>query len=264
MLQPSMYYAELRPCRALASYVAAYWHFRVAVGAPEIEHSVPLTGAVMLACSASREDVLLFGPRLTPLRPRVRSGDVFRGVHFWPGAGQALLGAHGLREQAVPAAARLDAAWAGSLARGLHEVADEAAAVECFDRHLCELVPRAGALDSAAMSAVFTILRSEGQASIGSLPGVVGLSARQLRRRFRAAVELSPKELARLRRVRGSAAGVASDPDGPWSDVAAARGFADQAHLSREFRSLTGLSPGAFQRHIRRIAHGGLVGTPDE
>lgn len=261
-----MYYAELRPARALAPYVAAYWHFRVIAGAPEIEHSVPLTGGVMLACSASREDVLVLGPRLTPLRPRVRSGDVFWGVHFWPGAGQALLGpgAHGLREQAVPAGARLDAAWAESLGRGLRAVADETAAVTCFDRLLSELLPRAGTLDSAAMTAVFTILRSEGQAAIGALAGTVGLSARQFRRRFRAVVELSAKELARLRRVRGSAAGVVGDPDEPWIDVAAARGFADQAHLSHEFRSLTGLSPGAFQRHIRRIAHGGLVGTPDE
>ena len=263
MLPPSMYYAELRPCRALAPYVAAYWHFRVAEGAPEIEHSVPLTGGVMLACSFSREEVVLFGPRLTPLRPRVRSGDVFWGVHFWPGAGQALLGAHGLRERAAPAAACLDAAWAGSLAHGLREVADETA-VECFDRHLCELLPRAQALDGAAMTAVFAILRSDGQAAIAALPALVGLSARQFRRRFRSAVELSAKELARLRRVRGSAAVVVGDPDGSWTDIAAARGFADQAHLSREFRRLTGLPPGAFQRHIRRIAHDGLVRTPDE
>jgi AraC-like DNA-binding protein len=259
-----MYYTELRPCRALAPYVAAYWHFRVMEGTPEIEHSVPLTGGVMLVCSVSREGLQVFGPRLTPLRPRVRSGDVFWGVHFWPGAGQALLGVHGLREQAVPAAARLDAVWTGSLTRGLRAVVDQATAVECFDRHLSELLPRARALDAAAMAAVFAILQSDGQASIAALPGLVGLSARQLRRRFRAAVELAAKELARLRRVRGSAAGVVGDPDGPWIEVAAARGFADQAHLSREFRSLTGLSPGAFQRHLRRIAHGGLVGTPDE
>jgi AraC-like DNA-binding protein len=261
-----MYYAELRPGRALAPYVAAYWHFRVVEGIPEIEHSVPLTGGVMLAYSASREGMLLLGPRLTPLRPRVRSGEVFWGVHFWPGAGQALLGpgAHGLREGAVPAAARLDPAWADSLGRELRAVADEGAAIACFDHSLSELLPRARTLDSAAMSAVFTILRSDGQASIGCLPGTVRLSARQFRRRFRATVELSAKELARLRRVRGSAAGVVGDPDEPWIEIAAAHGFADQAHLSHEFRSLTGLSPGAFHRHIRRIAHGGLVGTPDE
>jgi AraC-like DNA-binding protein len=264
MPRTTMYYAELRPCGALASYVGAYWHFRVAEGTPEIEHAVPLTGGVMLAASASREGVLVLGPRLAPLRPRVRSGDVFWGVHFWPGAGQALLGAYGLRERAVPAAACLDSAWAGSLAHGLREVADEAAGIECFDRHLSELLPRARALDGAAMTAVFTILRSDGQAAIAALPDMVGLSARQFRRRFRSAVELSAKELARLRRVRGSAAVVVGDPDGSWTDVAAARGFADQAHLSREFRRLTGLPPGAFQRHIRRIAHGGLVGAPDE
>jgi AraC-like DNA-binding protein len=266
MLQQSMYYAEFRPGLALAAYVAAYWHFRVLEGASEIEHSVPLTGGVMLAYSASRGGVLVLGPRLTPLRPLVRSGDVFWGVHFWPGAGQSLLGpgGQGLRERSVPAAAQLDPAWVESLARGLRGVAEETAAVACFDSLLSELLPRARALDTAAMAAVFAILRSEGRMSIGGLPDMIGLSARQCRRRFRAAVELSAKELARLRRVRGSAAGAVGDPGEPWVDVAAARGFADQAHLSREFRSLTGLSPGAFQRHVRGIAHGPLVRTPDE
>ena len=34
----------------------------------------------------------------------------------------------------------------------------------------------------------------------------------------------------------------------PWAAIAAAAGYADQAHLARDVRSLTGLSPTALRR----------------
>jgi AraC-like DNA-binding protein len=41
------------------------------------------------------------------------------------------------------------------------------------------------------------------------------------------------------------------------ADVAFAAGFADQAHMSREFRDTLGLSPGAY----RRLLECGQVGS---
>jgi AraC-like DNA-binding protein len=34
------------------------------------------------------------------------------------------------------------------------------------------------------------------------------------------------------------------------TDIAFSAGFADQSHMTREFRRLTGLSPGAYRRAI--------------
>jgi AraC-like DNA-binding protein len=261
-----MYYAETQPSARLKPYVAAYWHFRVAEGAGEIEHTVPLTGGLLLSTSASRDQLVLYGPRLVPLRPRVRAGDVYWGAHFWPGAGAALLGtgAAGLRDQAVPAAQRLDRVWAERLAAALASATTEAEAAASLDTALASLQPRAEELDGPVMTAVFRIIRNGGRGPIGELPASVGLSPRQFRRRFRAAVELSAKELARLRRMRASAADAVTGPQEPWVQVAAEHGYADQAHLAREFRRLVGLSPAAFERHVRRIEHARLVGPPEE
>ena len=57
-----MSYTELQPRPDLKPYVAAYWHFRVAEDAGEIEHSVPLTGGAIL--STSKGPLMLTGPRM--------------------------------------------------------------------------------------------------------------------------------------------------------------------------------------------------------
>ena len=74
---------------------------------------------------------------------------------------------------------------------------------------------------------------------VGRLADELGFSERQLRRRFDDAVGYGPKTLQRVLRLRRFLAA-------PGTDIAAAAidaGYADQAHLARECRALTGLAP---------------------
>jgi AraC-like DNA-binding protein len=77
----------------------------------------------------------------------------------------------------------------------------------------------------------------------------IGLSERQFRRRCQDAVGYGPKTLQRVLRFRRFVAQIdaaAGNPCGPGRDLAtmAARaGYADQAHLTRECRTLAGLTP---------------------
>lgn len=75
----------------------------------------------------------------------------------------------------------------------------------------------------------------------------VGWSERHLERRFRAEFGVAPKVAARLGRFdrarRRMAARVAAGHGAGLAEVAAVDGFADQAHLTREFRALAGCSP---------------------
>ncbi len=80
------------------------------------------------------------------------------------------------------------------------------------------------------------------QALAGEDPG---LSERQLRRRFHWAIGYAPATLRRIERFNT----VRRLCDGPGRDlagVAAAAGYSDQAHLSREVKRLTGLTPTAY------------------
>jgi AraC-like DNA-binding protein len=77
----------------------------------------------------------------------------------------------------------------------------------------------------------------------------VGLSGRQLRRRVEAAAGYGPKTLQRVLRFRRfvrmlDAAG--QPPD--LASAAAAAGYADQAHLTRECSAFSGLTPTALAR----------------
>jgi AraC-like DNA-binding protein len=75
----------------------------------------------------------------------------------------------------------------------------------------------------------------------------VGWSDRHLTARFRAETGLGPKEAARVvrfdraRRALAARVGRGGAPD--LAALAAAAGFADQAHLTREWRAFSGLSP---------------------
>ncbi len=68
-------------------------------------------------------------------------------------------------------------------------------------------------------------------------------SPRQLHRRFVAAVGYGPKTFQRVLRLQRVLALVARSRRESLAALAAEAGYADQAHMSRELRALTGQSP---------------------
>jgi AraC-like DNA-binding protein len=87
-----------------------------------------------------------------------------------------------------------------------------------------------------------TLIREHcGGGRIAEIARHLHVSPRQLQRRFERDVGLSPKRWSRI--VRFQAAMSAPTQESAWSDRAAAFGYADQAHLSREFRELRGAPP---------------------
>ncbi len=80
----------------------------------------------------------------------------------------------------------------------------------------------------------------------------LGITPRHFRRVVAESTGLAPRAYARLERFRG----VLRDADATdrplWSDLAALHGFADQSHLTREVRSLSGLPPGRLHAERRR------------
>ena len=77
--------------------------------------------------------------------------------------------------------------------------------------------------------------------TVGAIAAETGLGGRALHRLALRSFGYGPKTLARILRFQRAVGPIRAG--GALADVAAASGYADQAHLSREVRALTGLAP---------------------
>lgn len=87
------------------------------------------------------------------------------------------------------------------------------------------------------------------QTSLASLALRAGVTPFHLVRVFSRAVGLSPHQYLVQTRVRRATELLASGM--PCSSVAATTGFADQSHLTRQFKRYLGITPASYQRCLR-------------
>jgi len=78
--------------------------------------------------------------------------------------------------------------------------------------------------------------------SVAQIARALRLSPRQLQRRFIAAVGVPPKHFVRVFRFARSWQIASMRPPQTWAALAAEHGYADQAHMVREFRAF-GVDP---------------------
>jgi AraC-like DNA-binding protein len=88
-----------------------------------------------------------------------------------------------------------------------------------------------------------------GKLPIRRLAGEVGWSHKHLITRFTQQIGLTPKTAARLIRFDAVWRRLATHPPARWDQLAAECGYADQAHLIRDFHQFTGATPTKFLAH---------------
>jgi|SRR5262245_11522336 len=177
--------------------------------------------------------------RLSP----VRTGEEILGVRLRPGMAGAVFG--------VPASELLDSQvpleeLIGARATQLAERLDASE-----DRELTYLLIEAsiasGIAEASPDPLVLAATRRLGfpGSRVDELARALGISERQLRRRFHQAVGYGPKTLDRVLRFRRlvSRARAVSEGEVDLARLAADLGYADQAHMSRDSVRLTGMPP---------------------
>jgi AraC-like DNA-binding protein len=227
-------YREFRPPSALRRSIACLWVRRGDGGAVRV---VPDTCTDIVWRSG--HGAVVAGPDTRAWLSRTHHGETLVGARFLPGAGGPALGRplEELRDQRVELSTlrlertdHLDGALDPS--RALEQIAE-----------LAYRLAGTGAPDRAVQAGVVR-LRDRKQ-RVERLADELGLSERQLRRRFLTAVGYGPKTLQRVLRLRRFLArATADDGRAPVSLAQAAldAGYADQAHLTRECRALTALT----------------------
>jgi AraC-like DNA-binding protein len=166
------------------------------------------------------------GPDTVAKVDHVPSASRFFALRFAAGTGPAVLGVPA--EEIVDSRVPLDGLLEGAAVRRLAEAADPAAALLAFARKRW-----------SEPDPVMVALAARAALPVAAIADRSGLSPRHLQRRSKIAFGYAPKTLTRILRLQRALA--LARAGRPFADVAAAAGYADQAHLSREVRSLAGV-----------------------
>ncbi|MGD9526787.1 helix-turn-helix domain-containing protein [Pseudonocardia sp.] len=240
-----MSYREHLPTGGWRGLVECGW--TSGAGAADLVTDVLPDGCMDLVWTGTQ--LLVAGPD-TGAHPAVRSAGVAAaGLRFAPGVLPALLGvpAAELRDRRVPLATllpRLAPAVEERLARDVPAARDRSREhdVEALRVLAALAVELPGAPPEPEIRAVAARLGTG--ASAADTADTLGWTNRTLHRRCLAAFGYGPAVLRRVLRFRRAGAlltaGVAP------AEVAARAGYADQPHLSREVRTLAGISPAAL------------------
>jgi AraC-like DNA-binding protein len=245
-------YREWQPPACLRDSVACYWVSVTPIDQSPAVASVMPDGCTDLIWQSSR-GAFIAGPDTGPAPAEIPAGTVLVGARFWPGAGGPALGVPlaELRDQRIDVADCVPR-LAGQLAPDLTpERALSAIATACPQ------FVAAGPPDHLVRRA--TKLLADGQMTVAGLCGTLGLSERQLRRRFDDTVGYGPKTMQRVLRFRKVLAQLTVTPQADLAALAAQFGYSDQAHLTRETSQLAGLPPAALARTLRPAGSPGPV-----
>jgi AraC-like DNA-binding protein len=271
-----MRYIEVPPSAALAAGVECVWSIEGRVGAGEVMRNRVLPDGCMdvifdlgdrprspAPAHHALEAYVVGAMREALIVSHVGRVDLL-GVRFRPGAAVAFLDVSA--DELTGMVAELRAFWRdaleltdrvsdaseGTLAAGsafaLGRLRARAAIIEgALLRHSGHNV----LIDPVIGAATSLIERSGGTMPVGEIERRLGVGSRTLERRFASAVGLSPKAASRVARFRAAARLIAASSSPSLARIAAGTGYHDQAHFTRDFRSLAGLPPAAYLRERR-------------
>ena len=131
----------------------------------------------------------------------------------------------------------------------LRETADWSERFDLVDAFLLRRLAASRPADPAVAWSWGLLHETQGRTPIAEIATELGWSHRRLISRFREQIGLTPKAVARVMRFDRATTAL-REPGRPLAEIAYDCGYADQAHLNREFRELAGVSPRRFRAAI--------------
>jgi AraC-like DNA-binding protein len=248
-------YQEFRPDQRLRPFVECGW-LRSGSATPSIR--VMPDGCADVFVTAAG-DVMIAGPANTFYDLPAGDQDVLAGLRLRPGAAAAVIGcpASEFRNMRVP----LDSAFgvAGSrMAESLLGATTPGQRMSLLAGLVADYFAGADPVVDRPVVRAVAVLRAQPDRPVSALAAEIGLSERQLRRRFEAAVGYGPKRLGRVFRFQHLLDLIhASHGRAGWSQLAIAAGYADQSHMINECLALTGGPPTALPVSVLSNTAGG-------
>jgi AraC-like DNA-binding protein len=139
------------------------------------------------------------------------------------------------------------------LAERLQDIADWDQRFDLLDDTLADCLHEPSVRTSVVSWAVERIQEAGGALSIRALSRELGYSGKHVISMFRDQVGIPPKLLARIVRFDRLIRHFRNGGGGAWSDLALEFGFYDQAHLVRDVRHFTGVTPTEAKAMVTRL-----------
>ncbi|WP_367321512.1 DUF6597 domain-containing transcriptional factor [Streptomyces sp. HUAS ZL42] len=127
---------------------------------------------------------------------------------------------------------------------------DEDARVAALDAFLLALGPHPDPQADLAMTLVDRIRTDRTIRRVGDFARAEGLSVRLLQRLFAAYVGVGPKWVLLRYRIHEALERAETEQPVDWAALAADLGYADQAHLVRDFTATVGVPPAAYAQAV--------------
>ena len=260
VLRPDLAATHLRltrhkPSEALAPFVDYYWIPRWDLrGKPSYEQTILPHPNVHLVFEASGAGIFGVDRRLFT---RTLSGlGLALGVRFTAGGFRPFWQApiSQLTDRVVPAArlfgSRAEQARQAIMCDGAFEVgdfaADDARMIGYAEALLGSVLPERDPLAEQVAALVSRITDDPGLRRVDELSAASGMTARTLQRLFADYVGVSPKWVMRRARLHEAAEHADSGEPVDWASLASDLGYADQAHLTRDFTLTIGVPPSRY------------------
>ena len=263
-MRQAVSYREFEAPAALRRHVRCLWHLALEGGSGHLEtiwpdgccelivhRKAPMHAFSVATGWRQQEHCLFAAQQRSAIRLTAHEDADCVGVRLQPAASAVLpamppLGE--LRDRILDLSA-VEAGFSGRLYAAAART-DVEASVAAICRVLEAQLP-AWPIDARIEAAAQRLEACDGTAPIAPLAAANGMSERSFQGAFKEQVGLSAKEFARIQRLQATIrmldAGARS-----MAELAAERGFADQAHATREVRRVTGTTPARLRDALCR------------
>jgi AraC-like DNA-binding protein len=256
-------YREFPAPRPLAGHLFCLWTQSISESRCSYAQCVLPDGCIDIVL-INDDAPMVVGPWSEPFIARLAPGATIVGARFYPGRAPGLLGlpASELLNQSV----RLSDVWGSAVETQFARIAQAAglpARRSAMVAALLDRLEHPAPLDRAAIAAV-QWLANHPNGRIEELSRLVGISSRQLQRRFSDAVGYGPKMFQSVARFQ-SLVHLAGPRNNPKAlvQLSADAGYADQAHMTREVRRFAGVPPARLLRSVESpLRLSGLFSAP--
>jgi AraC-like DNA-binding protein len=241
------------PSPALAPFVDYFWYVGWRIPAPGRPHRQQVVSQPRVHVAAEVHDaeprLLVHGLSREPFFRTLTGTGHTLGAAFHPGGFRPLLGrgVGSIAGSVVPAAELLGLDDRSCAARIL-ATSDLLDMVAALEEYLTGLDPAPDPVVEQVRALVGVAEEDHGLNRAEDLAERGAMSLRSLQRLFTEYVGIGPKWVISRFRILDAAAAAHSGEAVDWAALAAALGFADQAHLTRAFTAVVGTPPETYRQ----------------